>query len=117
MNQPRLIDLRCDKPGCRIWCAGYHSIWLAELHPVEQVEDLAAEFQIEPLRYRRLLEQRKIIIRNTGSSEDRIGLTFATQRVGGRNGKARNVKPAIEARLGRTAQYRIAAWHDIWTQT
>ena len=60
LDQSRLIDLGCNRTRSRVRCRRDGGVWQSELHPVEEVEDLRAEFKIHLFCDRRLLDQRGV---------------------------------------------------------
>src|SRR5947209_12157522 len=96
LNQARVVNLRSDLSERAGGRCGHGAVRLTELHPVEQVEDLRSELQVEALVDARSFEEREVEIVDARSSHACVASAFVAQCIGGRHSEAAGIEPLIQ---------------------
>src|SRR5262249_39608356 len=95
---------------------GRSPVGLAELDPVEQVEELGTELQVESFVDSGPLEKRKVEVIDAWTANRRVTTRCVTQRIRCGHGEAGGINQLFQSRLGGTVQLGFSSCHDIRTQ-
>src|ERR1700742_2614761 len=87
LQQSRLIVLGGDPAELRIVCRRTDAVRTAELHAIEQIERLDAQFEIDVFVNRRVFVERKVVVSDTRRAQRIIGARLISILEGSRIGE------------------------------